>query len=875
MPWIADGILESERGAAQELVDLAASHGPVFDVVVSKAWVADGLDETERSVLEGLGRIAEANQDAAGRVAAMPLLETIELADDDNLRTLSGLTHSRAFFRRVVRAAWVADGLDETETFIITHFGRPAFVDNAEAATWDIMDGLLREDWTQDGLDETEAFVIERVERLRSLRSADDEESAPAVLHFLNALLNEAWVRDGLDEAERFIIRSRLMLPDDKEATAAALLGVNTLLNEAWVQDGLDETERSAINRIVTALRLADRRAPSAHAVSGLAPKAWVQDGLDETEHFVIQSVAEVADDEEAAAAIVRAIDGLVSEAWVQDGLDETERLIIARLRWLRFVDEEAAVATLHVVNDLVSEAWVRDGLDETESFIIESLGSLRSVDDMEAAAAVLHLVNVLLTEAWVRDGLDESERFILENLRRAPADEEAAAGVLRVINTVVAEAWVQDGLDETERLIIGGFVGGLHDEAATAVLRLIDVLVSQARTQGGLDKTTTFVLEHLARVGGDADLGGLTGHPWQVNKEERSIDLPLTGEVLLTIIRTRPGPARAMESLEHSVRGVEALMGEPLPTSHVRVLFNPFGGPAAHYGEYIALPAGVDDEEGSSGADWFDGAILHELAHYYFGSSSGWINEGTASIVEDIVDEARDGKPVDADNHPCAHVRSIEELEADLFGGCNYTLGKRIFLDLYRSLGVAAFQQGLRDLYLMATRGDVGISNLEAAFKAAAPDRAAAVDTAIARWYYGAEPYVDPPPDGETADPELPGVGGRIEAAFVVSVDGRRVSSFSAQDPVLDPELAVQLSFRASRTSREVRLQAVGYYEDGFSFGRRYAEFTVESGQTEHTVNVWFDRPGPGYGWATGRYWVYVYYEGRKAAEASFEVTP
>ena len=877
MPWIADGILESERGAAQELVDLVASHGPVFDVVVSKAWVADGLDETERSVLESLGRIAEANQDAAGRVAAMPLLETIELADDDNLRTLSGLTHSRAFFRRVVRAAWVADGLDETETFIITHFGRPAFVDNAEAATWDIMDGLLREDWTQDGLDETEAFIIERVERLRSLRSADDEESAPAVLHFLNALLNEAWVRDGLDEAERFIIRSRLMLPDDKEATAAALLGVNTLLNEAWVQDGLDETERSAINRIVTALRLADRRAPSAHAVSGLAPKAWVQDGLDETEHFVIQSVARAADDEEAAAAIVRVIDGLVSEAWVQDGLDEPERLIIARLRWLRFVEEEAAAATLHIVNGLVSEAWVRDGLDETEFSIIESLGSLRSVDDEEAAAAVVHFVSLLLSEAWVRDGLDEAERFIIESRRRAPNDEEAAAGVLRVINALVAEAWVQDGLDETERLIIRGFVGGLgHDEAATAVLRLIDTLVNEAQTLGGLDETTTLVLEHLARIGGDADLRGLIGHPWQVSKEERLIDLPLAGEVLLTIIRTRPGAARSMDSLEHSVRGVEALMSEPLPTSYVRVLFS-FGGPAAHFGEYIALPAGVDDEEGSSGADWFDGAILHELTHYYWGSSSGWMNEGVASIVEDIVDEARDGKPVDADNHPCAHVRSIEELEAIPFSfyDCNYTLGKRIFLDLYRSLGVAAFQQGLRDLYLMAKRGDVGISSLEAAFKAAAPDRAAVVDTAIARWYYGTEPYVDPPPDGETADSELPGVGGRIEAAFVVSVDGRRVSSFSAQDPVLDPELAVQLSFRASRTSREVRLQAVGYYEDGYSFGRRYAEFTVEPGQTEHTVNVWFDRPGPGYGWATGRYWVYVYYEGRKAAEASFEVTP
>ena len=836
-------------------------------------WVA----ETEtRSVLESLGRIAEAYQDASRSVAAMPFLETIESADGGNLETLSGLTHSPAFLRRVMHGAWVPDGLDETETFIVTHFGRPAFVDRAEAATWNLMDGLMREDWTQDGLDETEAFLIESVERLRSLRSVEDEETADAVLHFLNALLNEAWVQDGLDETERFVIQGVAQVADDEWAAAAELLGVNTFLNEAWVQDGLDETERSAIKRIVTALRLADRRASSAHAVSGLAPKVWVQDGLDETEHFVIQSVARVAHDEEAAAAMVRVIDGLVSEVWVQDGLDESERLIIWRLRWLRFVDEETAVATLHFANALVSEAWVRDGLDETEISLIESLGRLRFVNDEEAAAAVLRFVSLLLSEAWVRDGLDEAERFIIESRRRAPDDGEAAAGVLRVINALVAEDWVQDGLDETERLIIRGFVGGLgQDEAATAVLRLMNALANDARVQGGLDETTLFVLEHLARLGGNTDLRRLVGHRWQVSKEERSIDLPLTGEVRLTIIRTRPGPARSMDSLEHSVRGVEAFMGEPLPTSHVRLFFNPFGGPAAHYGEYIALGAGADDEDGSGGAEWFDGAIIHELAHYYFSNNSGWITEGTASIVEDIVDDARDGKPVDADNHPCAHVRSIEELEADPFYGCNYALGKRIFLDLYRSLGVAAFQQGLRDLYLMATRGDVGISNLEAAFKAAAPDRAAAVDTAIARWYYGTEPYVDPPPDGETADPELRGVNGRIEAAFVVSSDGRRVSSFSAQDPVLDPELAGQLSFRASRTSREVRLQAVGYYEDGYSFGRRYAEFTVEPGQTRHTVNVWFDRPGPGYGWATGRYWVYVYYEGRKAAEAWFEVTP
>ena len=911
--WVADGLDETEHSALEslgriaeadqvaarrvaampfletiELVDAAdlgalsdlAEGAPlVFGVVASKAWVADGLDQPERSVLESLGRIAEAYEDAAGDVAALPFLETVEPDDAGDLETLSGLTRTPpTFFRRLVRGALIQDGLDETETYIITHFTRSAFANNREAtATWGLINDLLREAWARDGLDETEIFIIESVEHIEKPPIRTAAAAAAAALRLFNALVSATWARDGLDENERFIIQSLVGQVNSGEDAAVDLRVINALVGEAWVQDGLDESERSLIERFGWAVDDDATAAVALRLINGLVSEAWVQDGLDETEDSIIGSLTPLRflDGEEAAAASLLVIDALLSETWVRDGLDDAEKSAIRSFaQMLRFADRAGASA--RVVSAMVGEAWAQDGLDESERFIIESLGRLGFVDDEEAAAAVLRFVSLFLSEAWVRDGLDEAERFIIESRRRAPDDGEAAAGVLRVINALVAEDWVQDGLDETERLIIRGFVGGLgQDEAATAVLRLMNALANDARVQGGLDETTLFVLEHLALIGGDADLRRLVEHPWQVNKEERSIDLPLTGEVLLTIIRTRPGPARAMESLEHSVRGVEAFMGEPLPTSHVRLFFNPFGGPAAHYGEYIALGASADDEDGSGGAEWFDGAIIHELAHYYFSNNSGWITEGTASIVEDIVDDARDGKPVDADNHPCAHVRSIEELEADPFYDCNYTLGKRIFLDLYRSLGVAAFQQGLRDLYLMAKRGDVGVSNLEAAFKAAAPDRAAAVDTAVARWYYGTEPYVDSPPDGETADPALPGVGGRIEAAFVVSSDGRRVSSFSAQDPVLDPELAVQLSFRASRTSRELRLQAVGYYEDGFSFGRRYAEFTVEPGRTRHTVNVWFDRPGPGYGWATGRYWVYVYYEARKAAEVSFEVTP
>lgn len=55
-----------------------------------------------------------------------------------------------------------------------------------------------------------------------------------------------------------------------------------------------------------------------------------------------------------------------------------------------------------------------------------------------------------------------------------------------------------------------------------------------------------------------------------RVELEERTIELPLTGQVLLTIIRTRPGVSATMDLLENAVRKVEEYMSLPLLRSQV-----------------------------------------------------------------------------------------------------------------------------------------------------------------------------------------------------------------------------------------------------------------------------------------------------------------
>ena len=55
---------------------------------------------------------------------------------------------------------------------------------------------------------------------------------------------------------------------------------------------------------------------------------------------------------------------------------------------------------------------------------------------------------------------------------------------------------------------------------------------------------------------------------------ERRTITLPLSGDVILFIIRTSPGAGRSMDLLEHSVRSAEEYMGAPLPTNYVGLLY-------------------------------------------------------------------------------------------------------------------------------------------------------------------------------------------------------------------------------------------------------------------------------------------------------------
>ncbi len=259
-------------------------------------------------------------------------------------------------------------------------------------------------------------------------------------------------------------------------------------------------------------------------------------------------------------------------------------------------------------------------------------------------------------------------------------------------------------------------------------------------------------------------------------------------------------------------------------------------------------------------------------------------------------MDNTLTGAPLTADWGPCAYYANLGELDRadpqNPGGGywaefsCNYSLGERLFLDLYRTLGRDQFQQGFRNLY-RATKGRSvhgGIDAVDDAFKkGAGPDVIAAVDTVINRWYYGTEPYDLSYLDDRPADPSLPSINGRIADAFIsldqewpADADTRTSQVSISELKEIEGRVYLYRRFEFSQSTEliSVPLETVEYYMDGFAFDREIFDFYFQPGRT----SGWWRTPlGPSDPdrWVTGRYWVMMYDGERKVAQVEYEVTP
>lgn len=222
---------------------------------------------------------------------------------------------------------------------------------------------------------------------------------------------------------------------------------------------------------------------------------------------------------------------------------------------------------------------------------------------------------------------------------------------------------------------------------------------------------------------------------------ETRSINLPQTGPVTLKINRSGElGSDQSMAILEHSVRTIEEYMGQPLPlqSGEIRLDFvkdiTSGGDPAGIYkGTHIEIL-----QQYEVGEPWQRAAlatiIAHEVAHYYWNGEREWVDEGAADFLALYSEHRRTGAPISVQNRPCYYVSNISQLESQRYEHgdagfwCNYSLGERLFVDLYDSLPETQFRQSFRNLYAAGKNKLAGVHQLRAAY----PNSGAVID----KWY-------------------------------------------------------------------------------------------------------------------------------------------
>ena len=529
-----------------------------------------------------------------------------------------------------------------------------------------------------------------------------------------------------------------------------------------------------------------------------------------------------------------------------------------------RYLEQEQPRAA----NTIKSLPWIADGLTESEAAGAGELVNL--------AAFHPDIFFVIAGYAWVAEDVAGRHRTrLVENLR-AIAQQDAASALL-VSGMPFLRTLEPPDFAAVESLSQLAF----FDPAA---LRRI---LSHPTLRNGIDDNWAKIVTLLHGVNRtNPTLLDTLLDPEMVTLEESVVQLPQSGETRLVIVRTGPGARRSMELLEHSVRIAELFMAAPLPTNYVAVLYETavagaFDG--TNFGTHIAILPRYDVDDGSRDAELAGHIIAHEVAHYYWNGNANWVDEGASDFMASVSEFARIGKTVSISNPPCSMARFIQNLETlnltpESRGfECNYSLGDRLFVDLYLNMDFSTFQRGFINLYQASLAADdaddrdgtsVGIDQVRQAFP---DDNSQAV---IGRWYNGAAPY-DNRADTGPVDPDLPDINGRIDAAYISAAEnGPALSRFSASETGSVVWLNLEFSYQFDAGSRETALEVTEYYQDGFIYRRHNADLRVESHYNGGT-QYYSVGPIPPERWTPGRYWVYVYNKGRKVAEVAFEVTP
>ena len=419
-----------------------------------------------------------------------------------------------------------------------------------------------------------------------------------------------------------------------------------------------------------------------------VADLGWIADGVDEMEEDPAILLLELCLDEPAAAM------RFIQTSWFNDGLTENEAWVFQALV---YIDSFAA----NTSTEVSQFPWVIDGISNFESWALVSVAEML-YESPDAG-------NMLISRHWFKDGLTEDEASVV-GLLGLLSDENGSAS--QFISMPFLES-----VEEADVLALASLyqLALLKWDRLTTSTRFDEFTSHPTVTDGITDEETVFITLASSAYEINPGLTDTLLDPSEDISETRVIELPMAGEVELVVVRTQPGSERSLDLLEESVRFTESYMGEPLPVNLVLLLYADAVQPGFvghNSGTNIVVHPDFDRDDASSEADEAEFIIMHEVAHFYWHSSShSWLDEGAAeflaaayaehSIGFDMTDISPTGVMSDYDCADGTTLKSLEGMPGPQAEDCAYALGLLFFMDLHQAVGAEEFQRGFRDLYL------------------------------------------------------------------------------------------------------------------------------------------------------------------------------
>ena len=358
--------------------------------------------------------------------------------------------------------------------------------------------------------------------------------------------------------------------------------------------------------------------------------------------------------------------------------------------------------------------------------------------------------------------------------------------------------------------------------------------IMSHPRVSDGIDEQEAKLIAVLS-AGPNPDLYEELLDPARATLEELTFNLPLAGETEISIIRTGPRTDHAINSLQQALHSIEQFMGFPFPRRQVIFFFDDdLEVRGSYWSTHVRIRANEEFKTERS----LRTLLGHEAGHYYWNSSSPWVNEGAAHIMGAVSDDTLPGPLISVS---CALGATIEEVEyLDCISGsregahpCYYSLGERLFRDLFHNVDDTAFRLAFRRLYLDTTfdfstkcaPDPTDVCRVREAFTTYAPeDMSPVVDTIISRWHDIPEMRDLAWIEGTSVDREIAAIDGRIEDSYLSHLLSYSPISEVIVGPNRNPLVVLNLeySYRHSEDLEYLPIYVYLYHDDGSGSGIR-----------------------------------------------------